>query len=169
MGSIPGLGRYPGVGNGNPLQYSCLENPWTEEPSELQSMGLHRVVYDWAHTHKTIRKLKYKNWDLGLSWRLLALEISIYINTLCTPLKNRETSFLLCCYCCWVTSVVSDSVQSTPLIIMQLKSCLTFDTFESFFHVDFNSLIIIKRNFSCMAMILDISSGECLWGDDTVS
>ena len=25
-GSIPGLGRYP-VGNGNPLQYSCLENP----------------------------------------------------------------------------------------------------------------------------------------------
>ena len=27
LGSIPGLGRYPGEGNGNPLQYSCLENP----------------------------------------------------------------------------------------------------------------------------------------------
>ena len=27
MGSIPGLGRFPGKGNGNPLQYSCLENP----------------------------------------------------------------------------------------------------------------------------------------------
>ena len=26
-GSIPGLGRLPGEGNGNPLQYSCLENP----------------------------------------------------------------------------------------------------------------------------------------------
>ena len=26
-GSIPGSGRYPGEGNGNPLQYSCLENP----------------------------------------------------------------------------------------------------------------------------------------------
>ena len=25
-GSIPGLGRFPGVGNGNPLQYTCLEN-----------------------------------------------------------------------------------------------------------------------------------------------
>ena len=25
-GSIPGLGRCPGEGNGNPLQYSCLEN-----------------------------------------------------------------------------------------------------------------------------------------------
>ena len=27
MGSIPGLGRDPGEGHGNPLQYSCLENP----------------------------------------------------------------------------------------------------------------------------------------------
>ena len=26
-GSIPGLGRFPGGGHGNPLQYSCLENP----------------------------------------------------------------------------------------------------------------------------------------------
>ena len=27
VGSIPGSGRYPGEGNGNPLQYSCLGNP----------------------------------------------------------------------------------------------------------------------------------------------
>ena len=27
LGSIPGLGRSPGKGNGNPLRYSCLENP----------------------------------------------------------------------------------------------------------------------------------------------
>ena len=27
LGSIPGLGRSPGEGNGNPLKYSCLENP----------------------------------------------------------------------------------------------------------------------------------------------
>ena len=27
MGSIPGLGRYHGGGNGNPFQYSCLQNP----------------------------------------------------------------------------------------------------------------------------------------------
>ena len=27
LGSIPGLGRSPGERNGNPLQYSCLENP----------------------------------------------------------------------------------------------------------------------------------------------
>ena len=34
--------------NGTPLQYSCLENPWTEEPGRLQSMGLRRVGHDWA-------------------------------------------------------------------------------------------------------------------------
>ena len=36
--SIPGLGRSPGEGHGNPFQYSCLENPM-EEPGRLQSTG----------------------------------------------------------------------------------------------------------------------------------
>ena len=31
QGSIPGSGRPPGEGNGNPLQYSCLENPMDGE------------------------------------------------------------------------------------------------------------------------------------------
>ena len=38
-GLSPGSGRSPGEGNGNPLQYSYLENPWTEEPGGLQSLG----------------------------------------------------------------------------------------------------------------------------------
>ena len=38
-GSIPGLGRSPGGGHGNPLQYSCLENPMTEEHGRLWSIG----------------------------------------------------------------------------------------------------------------------------------
>ena len=43
-GSIPGLERSPGEGNGNPFQYSCLENPMDrEEPGGLQSMGSQRV------------------------------------------------------------------------------------------------------------------------------
>ena len=35
LGSFPGSGRSPGEGNGNPLRYSSLENPWTEEPGRL--------------------------------------------------------------------------------------------------------------------------------------
>ena len=45
---IPRLGRSSGEGNGNPLEYPCLEIPWTEEPGRLQSMGLQRVGHDWA-------------------------------------------------------------------------------------------------------------------------
>ena len=30
VGSMPGSGRSPGGGHGNPLEYSCLENPWIE-------------------------------------------------------------------------------------------------------------------------------------------
>ena len=59
LSSIPGLGRSPGEGNGNPLQYSCLEkpmdggawkaSPWGREESdttELQSAGSQRVGHD---------------------------------------------------------------------------------------------------------------------------
>ena len=45
-GSIPGSGRSPGEGNGNPLQHSCLEIPWMEEPDRLQSVGSQRIEHD---------------------------------------------------------------------------------------------------------------------------
>ena len=49
VGSILGLGRFPGGGNGNPFQYSCLENPdGQREPGRLQSMGSQRVGHDLA-------------------------------------------------------------------------------------------------------------------------
>ena len=63
-GSILGLGRSPTLGNGNPLQYSHLDN-FTEKPGGLQSMGSQRLGHDWAcarararththtHTHNT--------------------------------------------------------------------------------------------------------------------
>ena len=39
LGSVPGSGRSPGGGKGNPLQYSCLENPMDRGAGGLQSMG----------------------------------------------------------------------------------------------------------------------------------
>ena len=45
-GLIPGLGRSSGGGNGNPLQYSCLESPWTEEPGGLQTIGSQTIKQD---------------------------------------------------------------------------------------------------------------------------
>ena len=43
---VPGLRRSPGEGNGNPLQYSCLENPMDGRACRIQSMGLQRVRHD---------------------------------------------------------------------------------------------------------------------------
>ena len=44
LGSIPELGRFPGEGNGNPLQYFCLENPMDRGAwCRLLSMGSQRV------------------------------------------------------------------------------------------------------------------------------
>ena len=56
LGSIPGIGRFLGEGNGNPLQYSCLENlmdggAWCR----LLCMGLQRVGHDWTKLHKNSR------------------------------------------------------------------------------------------------------------------
>ena len=48
-GSISGLGRSPGKGNGNPLQYSCLVNPMDRGAWQAYSpLGCKRVGQDWA-------------------------------------------------------------------------------------------------------------------------
>ena len=44
-GSTPGLGRYPGGGNGNPLQYSCLKNPMDRR---VWWATVHRVAKSWT-------------------------------------------------------------------------------------------------------------------------
>ena len=62
VGSIPGSGGSLGEGNGHPLQYSCLGNPWTEGPGGLQSVGSQRIGPGLAtkqhhQTHLMVRSL----------------------------------------------------------------------------------------------------------------
>ena len=44
-GSIPGLGRFPGEGHGNPLWHSCLENPMDRGAWQAT---VHRVAQSWT-------------------------------------------------------------------------------------------------------------------------
>ena len=73
---IPGSGRSLGVGNGNPLQDSSLENPRTEEPGSLQSIALQRVGCDWARmrtvagTENALYNISYNCWKKGIGMRL---------------------------------------------------------------------------------------------------
>ena len=55
MGLILGSGRSPGEGNGNPLQYFCLENPMDRG---LQSMGLQK---NWTQ-HSDLTTTGIRNW-----------------------------------------------------------------------------------------------------------
>ena len=57
-GLIPGLGRSSGEGNGNPIHYSCLENPmdrgawripWTGEPGESHGQRSLEGYSSWGH------------------------------------------------------------------------------------------------------------------------
>ena len=60
-GSIPGSGRSPGEGNGNPLQYSCLENPMDRGGAWQATVhGVPRVGHDLA------TKEKERAWDQRL-------------------------------------------------------------------------------------------------------
>ena len=74
-GSILGLGRSPTLGNGNPLQYSYLEN-FTEKPGGLQSMGHKELdmteharacAHTHTHTHTTLREGPRESWN-SLLW-----------------------------------------------------------------------------------------------------
>ena len=46
LGSIPGSGRSPGEGNGNPLQYSCLGSPMDREVWQATVLGLQSFRHD---------------------------------------------------------------------------------------------------------------------------
>ena len=61
LGSVPGSGRFPGGGHGNPLHYSCLENSmdracqgtahWAAESDRTERLSRH------AHTHTRVQKV----------------------------------------------------------------------------------------------------------------
>ena len=57
-GSFPGLRRSPGAGNGNPLQYSCLENPMDGEAWQATAHGVAKSqtpLSDFTFTFKQIQ------------------------------------------------------------------------------------------------------------------
>ena len=73
LGSIPGLGRSPGEGNGNPLQYSCLENPmdggawWATVHGVTKSQTR---LSDFTFTFcLQYRRLGLNPWVGKISWR----------------------------------------------------------------------------------------------------
>ena len=70
-GSIPGSGRPSGGGNGNSLQYSCLEKPMDREAWQVTVYRVETWLNDWASTANacsTDTSPKWRNWDINVKY-----------------------------------------------------------------------------------------------------
>ena len=83
-GLIPGSGRSPGEGNGNPLPYAC-KIPWTEEPDRLQPIESQRVRHDWSNLARR-HGLVTATWTRGRNFSAL----------LSSPPHWREEKLSIC-------------------------------------------------------------------------
>ena len=72
LGLIPGLGRSPGEGNGNPFQYSCLENSMDRQAWQATVFSLQRVGHDLA-----TQQQQQSTWRLSFSYTRGCPELDI--------------------------------------------------------------------------------------------
>ena len=107
-GSISGLGRSFGEGNGNPLQYSCLENTMDRQPGMLQSMGLQRIGHNLATKQQLILYLHLYKFELFFIFSMYLLNAFLYLLEH-TEYKNNSFSKLIyeSCHLCLLISFFS--------------------------------------------------------------
>ena len=108
MSSILESRRSPGRGHGNPLRYSCLENPIDRETRGLESKGSQRVRHNWRDLALSVWIAAFCGHVLlpTLLWSLWAWKL-IQIN--CIILNGKHSTWHRL-RACSVTSVVSDSL-----------------------------------------------------------
>ena len=78
MGSILGLGRSPGVGDGNPLQYSCLENPMGRKAwwATVHGVPKSQTWLQWLTPAPVLSCNSY--WALRLTWMGTERKVSVW-------------------------------------------------------------------------------------------
>ena len=80
LGSIPGLGRSPAGGNGNPLQYSCLENSKERGTWQGVIQGAAKSRIQWStHTEQTTTRGKEYQEVSSIQARIFVFFVHCYI------------------------------------------------------------------------------------------
>ena len=101
-GSIPRSGRSPGEGNGNPFQYSCLDNSMGRGAWRAIVQGSQRVGHDWVTNTFNFHFLETSsNWPCGTEENFLKMRLR---SKLILPLIN-----------CWSLGCVSEYLQAFAL------------------------------------------------------
>ena len=88
-GLISGLGRFPGGGNGNPLQYSCLENPMDRGAFRATVHGVARVGHDLVTKSSLDHRKSEGIRKVSASLTVLKL-LTIWITTNCAEFFKRQ-------------------------------------------------------------------------------
>ena len=104
LGSIPGFGRSPGEGNGNPLQYSCLEY-WQDMDRGargVQSMGSQRVGNNWATNTHTFPKSGNFSGNPSDHWSKVSTELR---SPPWLKIINTLKLFWTCCFYCVLSPI----------------------------------------------------------------
>ena len=129
LSSIPRLGRCPGVGKGNPLQYSCLENSM-----DRRAWGggtAHKVVRSRVHTHPhthtrlTPEKRHRLQRVLFAMFRTLEFSVKVKRSRFCFVFKQKRKYF--------VKSFINHT--SDTVLVCSGRTSKTFKTNEKNFSV----------------------------------
>ena len=106
-GLIPGSGRSPGEGNGNPLQYPCLENPmdggawWATVHGVAKSRTrLSYFTFTCSNTYNVISKIQRNLPEGKRTWKMTELKWGRRCSLKAESLFSQSWEFFLCCWIC---------------------------------------------------------------------
>ena len=94
LGSIPGSGRPPGEGNGNPLQYSCLEEPMDRGAWWATVHGIKRVRHDLVYG-VTKSQTRLSDFTFTFTGKTIALTMWTFVGKVMSLLFNMLSRFVI--------------------------------------------------------------------------
>ena len=104
VGSVPGSGRSPGEGHGNPLQYSCLENPM--DKGAWRAI-VHRVTQSQTWLTQLSTHAELKNFHMQLLEFQWLLESILDHTAVQKALSKSSSANQVCLKQCWIFSLLN--------------------------------------------------------------
>ena len=140
-GWILGSGRSPGRGNGNPLQYSCLENPLNRGAWRAT---VHGVAKSWTqqHTHRHVFLYIKPQLPSDNPLQLLDIWTSSLENDYLVSLPIFQIDF-----CCWVVRDLYIFWILTPI------QCMICKVFLPFCRLPFHFAVVLVLGFFCLFVL----------------